>query len=267
MSVKTIEFNVKENKQLINFLKKFPAVDNSVLLEINGKKQLFVANTYDSERTFVKRVINNFSDTNITIKNKFEDTIKVGIYNIPRLIKILEQFNKEFEFIIKYDEIINKNNEKEYAALSILIKNKELKFNNECSSLNVFNYIPEETWNNVICNIDSNMEFELSKENMDKVSSLCNLDKDYKFLEFKCKNSNIYVKGKLFEYLLSTCKSSDHLLEFYKDQFNKIDIENYTVKMGSDRLLLISRDSDTTVVMSKVEKNEDYEETNEDPFN
>jgi len=42
-------------------------------------------------------------------------------------------------------------------------------------------------------------------------------------------------------------------IAFYKDQFDKIDVENSNVIMGLDRMLFSSTDTITETVLSKVE--------------
>lgn len=266
MAVKTIEFTVQNSKSFNSYLKKFNSIDNTVLFEVNGENESFVSKSPNEERSIVKYGKQYFSESEFTPSKKFSFRVKIGVYNISRLIKIMEQFGKEFKFIIKYDEIIN-GEEKEYAAVSILLKNDDLKFNAECTSLNIFRYISDDLWNNTISKIDSLVSFDFTKDNIEKVNSLCELDKDYKFIEFVNKNGNIYAKGKSFEYLIAPTSNVDAKITFYKDQFYKVDVENCHVKMGEDRMLFNSRDTDTSTVCSMVEKDENYDDKDEDPFN
>lgn len=263
---KTVEFIVKNSKPFTSYLKKFASIDSTVLFEVNLEKSQFITKSPNEERSIVKYGVLPFNEANFEIKSNLKILIKVGIYNISRLIKIIEQFGDEFKFIIKFDEIIV-NDGKDYAALSILIKNSALKFNNECTSLNIFKYISDDLYKSTIRKVESIISFNFTKENIERVRALCELDKEYKFIEFINKNGNLYAKGKSFEYLIAPTTNVDAKISFYKDQFDKVDIENCDVIMGSDRMLFSSIDTVTEIVVSRVERDDNYEEKIEDPFN
>lgn len=263
---KTIDFSVKNSKPFTSYLRKFASIDSTVLFEADLENSRFIAKSPNEERNIVKHGVISFDDAGFELKTNQKLRIKIGIYNIGRLIKIMEQFGNEFDFVLKYDEVIGNNNQKDYAGLSILLSNKELKFSIDCTSLNIFKYITDDLYTNTIRKIDEIISFEFSKELIEKVRSLCELDKDHKLIEFKNKDSQLYAKGKSFEYLLVPTTNVEFKIPFYKDQFDKVDIENCKVSIGSDRMIFTSADTDTEIVISKVEVNENYEETNEDPF-
>jgi len=119
---KTVEFNVKSSKSFTSYLRKFAAIDNTVLFEADLANARFVAKSPNEERSIVKYAVLPFYDAQFETKDKSAIRIKIGVYNISRLIKIIDQFGEDFEFVIKYDEVIGANNQKDFAALSILIK-------------------------------------------------------------------------------------------------------------------------------------------------
>jgi len=261
---KTVEFNVKNSKLFTSYLRKFAAIDNTVLFEADLANARFVAKSPNEERSIVKYAVLPFYDAGFETKDKSTIRIKIGVYNISRLIKIIDQFGENFEFVIKYDEVIGANNQKDFAALSILIKDNELKFNTECTSLNIFKYISDNLYENTIRKINEVTSFQLSKETIEKVRALSELDKEYKLVEFKNEAGNLYAKGKSFKFLISPTSSPDSTLDFYKEQFEKVDVENCKVIMGADRMLFSSDDSITETIISKVEGNDKFEETVED---
>lgn len=263
---KTIEFNVSKSNIFTNYLKKFSTIDKSVLLEVDLDKGQFIAKSPNEERSVVKYSALSFSDAGFELKTKNKIRVKIGIFNIARLIKIIDQFNDNFEFIIKYDEIIGNNNQKEYAALSIVLSNDNLKFANECTSLNIFKYISDDLYNNTIRKIDEIVSFDFNKTIIEKIGTFCELDKEYKLIEFITKNDNLYIKGKTFEYLILPSSNTNIKIPFYKDQLDKIDLESYKLTIGSDRILFSSLDSESEILISKVELNQNYEETITDQF-
>jgi hypothetical protein len=248
---KTIEFTGKDVKTFAGWLRRFASIDNSLLLEIDQVKSIFVAKAYNDERSVVKMSSIGFEQANLESKvSKDTKRIKVGIFNIPRLIKIMDQFNdSEFTITVEYQEIVNEN-DTQYASEKLLLKNKSLKMNVDCTSLNIFKYIPDDLFNGTIATIDVIGTFELPKVSIEKINSLCALDNEHKFIEFKFKDNEIYVSGKTFELLIGETKSANTTLSVFKEQYATLDLEGYNVKLGEDRLVFKSKDSDTTSVIS-----------------
>ena len=50
----------------------------------------------------------------------------------------------------------------------------------------------------------------------------------------------------------------------YKEQFEKVDMENYDVDLSDDRIVFKSKESRTITVTSMVEKDEKYDESSTD---
>jgi hypothetical protein len=261
MAARKIEFNAKNVKPFSLWLKKFIAIDQSVLLEIDENAQGFCAKVYNEERSVVKFSKIKFDEAGLTAKkSKDPQRVKVGIYNIARLMKVMDQFgSEEFFFIINYDEVTGDNGT-DFAGLSLVLKNKTLKITIDCTSLNIFKYIDDKKFTGVIATLDDTIaKFQLSSDNIEKTNSLCSLDNEYKFMEFK-NAGNIYVSGKTFDLLIggnpTGSEEDEASISIFKDQFNAIDLENYNVEMGDDRLVFTSEDKNTISVISMVEKDD-----------
>lgn len=250
---KTIEFTAKNVKVFANWLKRFSAIDNSLLLEIDPINSNFIAKTYNEERSVVKMSSIKFDEAGLSAKStKDTKRIKVGIFNIPRLTKIMDQFNDaEFTLTVEYQELISEN-DSQYAAEKILLKNKYLKMDVDCTSLNIFKYISDELFTGTIATIDTIGSFELTKVNLEKISILNNLDNDNRFMQVKFKDG-IKVSGKNYELLIEDKKLPEAELSIFKDQYSTLDVENYAVDLGEDRLIFTSNDSNTITVISKAE--------------
>lgn len=122
----------------------------------------------------------------------------------------------------------------------------------DCTSLNIFKYISDDLFKNSIASIEPIGTFNLSKINIDKINSLCALDdSDHKFIEFKFKNGKVLAAGKIFEYEIEEKSVNDTTLNIFKEQYSNVDVENYEVSLGEDRLVFKSSDSDTTCVISQ----------------
>jgi len=254
MASKKIEFEAKNVKAFTSWLKRFSLISNSLLLEIDEKTSSFIAKVYNEEHSIVKMSKINFDDAGMLCKpTKESKRIKVGLFNIPRLIKIIDQFNDaEFSLIINYDEIISEDTTaSNFAGKDIQLKNKSLKMSVDCTSLNIFKYMTDDLFKKTIAVINVIGKFELLKSTIEKLNSLCILDNEFKFIEFKFIDEEIMVVGKSFQLVLEKRKELiNAMINIFKDQFLTVDIENYDVELGEDRLVFKSKDSDTICVIS-----------------
>jgi hypothetical protein len=252
---KTLEFTAKNVKSFASWLKRFSLIDNSLLLEIDQVKSSFISKSYNEERSCVKMSSIKFDDAGFVVKpNKDSKRIKVGIFNIPRLIKTIDQYGEEeFTLTIEFQELVNES-ETQYAAEKLLLKNKNLKMNVDCTSLNIFKYISDDLFIGSIAAIEVIGKFDLDKSMIEKINTLNSLDSDNKIIEFNFdKDGNINVSGKTYELLISTTKVPEAKLSIFKEQYAALDVENYNVALGEDRLVFTSSDSQTITVISKAE--------------
>jgi len=260
---RTITFTAKNVKPFSAWLKKFSSIEHSLLIEVDEHSECFTAKSYNEEKSVVKFSRISFADSGFTSKQAVKDPqfVKVGIYNIPRLIKSLDHFQSgEFEFKVQYEEVIDGEN-KNLAGTALLIKSPLLKVKIECTSLNIFKYISDEMFETRIAEVDAITKFDLPNITIEKINSLCDLDKEYKFLEFLTRDKKVFLRGKSFELDIAEALTGDKtLLSIYKDQFDKVDVESYEVHLGEEKLVFKSMDSNTITVTSMVVKDEKYEE-------
>lgn len=250
---KTIEFTTNNAKAFTGWLKRFASIDTSLLLEIDEKTSNFIAKTYNNERSVVKMSSISFVDAGLTVqKSTNPKRIKAGIYNILRLNKIIDQFNDiEFTMTVTYNDIIS-GEVTQYAAENILLKSKNLKMNVDCTSLEIFKNISDDRFINEIAKVDTLLgTFELTKANLEKINSLCTLDNEYKYMDFKIEDNNVFVSGKTFEFTICETTSAATSTKVHKEQYGNVDIENYNVELGEEKIVFKSKDSDTICVISK----------------
>ena len=253
MASKSIIFKAKNVKSFISWLKRFNSIDSSLLLEIDTNLNCFIAKINNEEKSVIKMSKINFDDAGlITTTEKSNKRIKLGIFNIVRFIKIMDQFNDaEFDLIINYEDVVGTGEEVSYTGKDISLKNKNLKMSIDCASLNIFKYMTDNFFKSELATIESKGEFQLPKANIEKLNQLCLLDEsDHKLIEFKFLNNEILVAGKSFQLLLEEKKLKNASLKIFKDQYSNLDIENYKVNLGEDRLVFNSNDSETTTVIS-----------------
>ncbi len=257
-----IEFKGQNVAPFTAWLKRFSifsSKDLGLLIEIDTQTEEFIAKNYSSDRSIVKMSSISFADLELTTKNRpINKRIKVGIYDISKIQRTLAQFSDEFDLSVNYAKSVDDEGTENLAGTSILIKDEILKAGWECSSLSIFSYISDEIFKNVISNLEeeSVASFDLKKEDRERIMTLCDLDKEYGKMSFKVKDKIIYARSKSFELQLGIIDHSDLHFPITKKQFSKIDSENYHVETGSTRMVLESTDSNTVVVIGKLDENE-----------
>jgi len=262
---KVLEFKATNIRPFTSWLKRFSSIDNSLLLEIDESNKEFLAKTYNPEKSVVKFSRISFEEAGLELSSKpsLKTRIKVGIYHIPRLMKSLEHFvAEEFYLGFKYDEVIGED--AGFVGTSILLKNSFLKMNLNCTPLHIFKYISDNLFITNIAQISPDVSFELPSLKIEKINSICNLDNEYRFLDFKTKNNKLNVRGKTFEFVLGDSGKVETGISIYKDQFDKINLENYNVELSDEKIIYKSKDSQTITVTSMVVKDEKYDESTTD---
>lgn len=262
---KVLEFKASNIRPFTSWLKRFSSIDNSLLLEIDEVNKEFLAKTYNPEKSVVKFSRISFEEAGLELSSKpsLKSRIKVGIYHIPRLMKSLDHFvSEDFYLGFKYDEMIGEDSG--LVGTSILLKNASLKMNLTCTPLDIFRYISDNLFITNIAQIQPDVSFELTRAKIEKINSLCNLDNEYRFLDFKTKDKKLNVRGKTFEFSLADSGKAETGISIYKAQFEKIDDENYNVELSDEKIIYKSKDSQTITVTSMVVKDEKYDESTTD---
>jgi len=254
-----IEFKCTNVVELSTWFKRFSTIEQSILFEIDTNESEFIGKTYSEDHSIVKLSRISFSDLGFTMTSKpIKERIKIGLYDISKINKILGQFSgSEFQFIVKYAEIENDDATIDWAGLNILMKSELLKVGLECSSLSIFRYITDDQFINGIAKLDeTKVSFDLKKEDKERVMVLCDLDKDFKKMSFRIENEKVYARSKTFEFQLGLVHSDNFEFPLLKNQFVKLDNENYSVKIGGNKTVLTSTDSKSISVIGILNENE-----------
>jgi hypothetical protein len=258
---KVLEFKATNVRPFTSWLKKFASIDNSLLLEIDPVANNFVAKTYNAEHSVIKYSKISFSEACLEVSSKDvpDKAIKAGIGHIPRLMKSIDHFQSgEFTLNFKYEELLGEN---VLVGTDIQLKNNTLKMNIVGTSLHIFKPITEDLFIKKIAKITPLVKFDLPSLQIEKINSLCNLDSGYDFIDLKTKGGKLTGRGKTFELILADSGTAESAISIYKKQFDKLDIENYSVEMADNKLVFSSKDSETITVISMVEKDAKYNES------
>lgn len=254
-----IQYEAKDVKELTKWLKRFSSIEKSVLLELDDSKSIITGKTHNEERSVVKKSSINLTDCGLNSTSKSTNKIKLGIYSLPQLIKILDHFNdSNFTLTVNYDEMIDTESNKELVMTSIILKNSNLKMTLEGAPLSMFNYISDEKFNNNIALLTEKYpEVEFNIHSLDEINTLASMDGDYKFIDLVIKDGKFIISGKVYNKLISVSDSEDDFsISIYKDQYEKLDKEDYNLVLAGDRLVCKSKNSNTVMVMSGVDKSD-----------
>lgn len=250
-----IEFDVNNIKAFSAWLKRFATIDKSLLLEVDLTSKEFLAKTYNESHSVVKFSRIGFEAIGFELKTKKtpEARLKVGLYDVHNIIKTFQQFPEKFQFIIKY-EVMEEDAGTSYVGKQVLIKTDSLKVGFECTSISIFRYITDQVFSG-ICAVDSQLSFDLKADDFNKIISLSDLDKEYKKLEFRAEAGSIRMRSRSFELSIGICNGEAVKFPILKEQFEKVDSESYQVAIGTDRMVLTSIDSATTISLGGVNDN------------
>jgi len=246
-----MKLNLKLSKSstLINFLKRFEAIDNSLLLEI--KDNVLCAKSHTPERSVVKysalelnEIFSEYSDV--------KDELKIGIMNIKKFIDSLKFFGEsDFEMIIDYEKVNT-----DFVGTLISMRNSSLNIEQQCGALKLFTYISDDILSRITDTSKSSVDFMMVKEQQVKLSSLFKIE-DYDRVTFLKDKNKIFVKGKSYELLIledsDLKKADDCKLTVYKNHYSFIDGENTKVYINVEgsKLIFISNESDTKTIIGE----------------
>lgn len=180
----TLKLNLNGNSEpLVNYLKSFAKIQNSLLLEIDTEMKVFVAKIFTKDRSAIRFSSISFEDCSISIvsdnsKDRGNNRIKVGILiQLSKFIKIIERFGADVEkgtnnsnFIIRidYDTLANANGT-DYIATVIAFENSYLKMKMDGFKLSELFYLPDDKFKNDIFNVDDPVMLNLSADTISSV--------------------------------------------------------------------------------------------------
>lgn len=276
----------------VSYLKTFAKVRSSLLLEIDTSQKAFVSKVFSEDRASVLYSAISFEDCNMTVlsndseKELAGNRIKAGILiQLPKFIKIVERLgadldkdgNSDFKVNIEYDKLLNSDGTVDYIVTSITFASALLKMKMDGFRISELKYLSDETFNNVVFNVQDQYSFDLSPETIAtiiKTSDIVKIDPRKDTLVFFVDGKDVFVKdlvseGKQpnFVYQIGTLDEVPDYeirIPIFREKFIQMmdkSAETFRVIMGRrkangsyivDRILFDSEDSQTKVVISKV---------------
>ena len=129
----------------------------------------------------------------------------------------------------------------------------------KCADISLLAYIDDAIQKGIHSTEGSDVNFEISKENFQKVSSLTGIESNSEeLLNFDIEEDGVVIRGNSFQYnLIKGSKpsgfTSSSVYTIYKNQFSYIDQENSEIHFHENRILVKSTESDSIIAIGLVE--------------
>lgn len=192
-----------QNLELVNWLKQFKDISNSLLIEIDvsEEKKSFIAKSFTIDNGLIKYSEIPFEKCGLELvsvtdgKKKFDVSpyrVKVGIFMIlSKFIDVISTFSTtDYTMCVEFD----KNEEDEeisFEAQSVLFKSKTLKIKVKTGNISEFSQISDEKFFGAISKIDGTdseiVSVAVTSEtlkNLISISSLLSVDSSKDSMEF-----------------------------------------------------------------------------------
>lgn len=245
-------FKIANSNNFIAFLKKLKLVDKSVPLEIEG------SNLFAKVRTPDKSVIKFVSvDVNDILEGDFpSERLKIGILEIGKLMDVFKYFGPEEELSLIVD---SQPYEGGLIATSLKFSSPSLNIFIKCADISLLAYIDDNIQKQIHSTEGSEVNFEISRENFQKVASLTGIETNSEeLLNFDIEENGVIIRGNSFQYNLIKGKTangfeSPSVYTIYKNQFSYIDQEASEIHFHENRILVKSIESDSIIAIGLVE--------------
>lgn len=254
---------------LINYLKSYARIRESLLLEVDTNARAFVAKAFTEDKSSIRFASITFEEANISVVSddgadeRGQNRIKVGILlRLKKFIQIIERFGADadsdgksvFDFIITYGPMdrIDKETKAQYTDfVSTELKFSSDKLNMKMNGfrINEFKYLSDETFSNVVFNVGDPVYLDIRGAELAsivKTSEIIKFDPRKDMLIFYVEGSTLYVKdqgdgdGKNpnFTYKIGELNAApgyDIFLPFNREKFIKLidkSEEDFKVILG-----------------------------------
>lgn len=245
------KFKIKSATNFISFLKRFSALpEKALILEIT--KDCIKAKSHTPDKATIKY-------SKMTLADVLEgdipaDVIKVPIYDINKVIGIFKHFGEADEvfFDLKYD-----NSGDECIGTEMKFHSNSLKITLEAGDMSLLTFVSSDIFKKIMSSTKDNsvISFPFKREYFSKINSLCGIDSATDSLHIKISDGSAIIKGKSFEYNIENVPPGSSVdFSFYNSHFSYIEQELSTFHVGPDRMLITSDESDTIIIIAKVEE-------------
>ena len=276
-----------------NYLKNFLRIRESILLEIDTNQRAIVAKTYSDDHSSVRFASITLEDAKLSIVSDANEAdrngerIKAGILlQLKRFIQVIERFGSSvdsegksnFDIVITYDILKNKDNSFDYVATDISFISDILKMRMNGFRITEFEYLSDESFQGIF-NVEDPVSIVVSKDvvtSIIKTSDIIKFDPRRDMLVFFVEGNVLYVKDKMdkneqpnFVYKIGELDNTPNypiLMPLTRERFIKMldkTEEDFRFILGHEpgdpnevvRMLFDSMTSSTKIVIAGIKDN------------
>lgn len=239
-------FKLHSAAKLSGYMKKFSSIEKSLLFEVSDDR--LVAKTHTPDKSVVK--IGSILITDIMDIVSNPENVKIGLFAVDNFISSFKHFGDTEVKIEITGEAVGSDN----VATELKASSKNLKISYPCASLSLFRYIDSDLANKITDTTSSIFSFRIDKETLSRIIALTALDSESNTISIESNNGEISIKGKGFELSLpGVSADNDSSISFYKSHLGFIDKEDTDVFVAEKKVIFKSVETDTTVVIGRVE--------------
>lgn len=230
---------------LTSLIKKMLLMDTSVYINIS--KDL----VYSSVYTPTKDVVKSFSLPTSEVfefDKEFDKDIKLSFFSGSRLMSCLSHFDPhKLSADISYFE----DESGVLYADKITFKDQKLKIDVYCQDISLgFTSMSPEQVSRALDTATEEFSFTLSREDLNKVSSLMTMDKG-ELINIYGDANGIHIKTEAFDIIVDDSKKgSTEVKSTFKAFLDRVDKETYDVFVCTNKLVLKSQESSTNMAIN-----------------
>jgi len=239
-------YKLHSHQKLTGYMKKFSAIEKTLLFEISGDK--LIAKTHTPDKSVVK--IGSILITDVMDPVGEKEDVRIGLFAVDNFVASFKHFG---ENEVKL-EINGETVGADIIATELKATSKNLKIAFPCASMSMFRYIDGTLASKITDTASALFSFRVDKDTLTRISALASLDSENDTISVSSKDGAVSFHGKSFELSLPGVTSeNDGDLSFYKTHFNYIDKEDSEVFVTDNKIIFKSLESDTQIVVGKVE--------------
>ena len=191
-------FKLHSHAKLTGYIKKFSAIEKSLLFEIAGDK--IIAKTHTPDKSVVKIGSMLVTDVMDFIPGKAQEdakmkNVKIGLFSVDNFTASFKYFGESEVKLEIDDAAVGDDN----VATEMKAVSKTLKIAFPCASTSMFRYIDATLADKIMDTKDALFSFRIDKDTLSKISALSGLDSDTETISIHSEGGNDTFKRKSFD--------------------------------------------------------------------
>lgn len=238
-----------KNVKVANFsalIKKMLLMDSS--LYINIDKDRIWSSVFIPTKDVVKSFGMETKDV-LEIETPIKETIKLSFFSGSRLLSCIGYFDPHH---LSMELSTFKDDDGSYYADKVILRDQKLKIEIHCQDISLgFTSMTDDQVKRAFDKSTSLVDFQISREDLTKVTQLMSLDKTELF-EIYCDGEGVHVKTEAFDIIVNDSVKSKSVISksTFKAFLERVDKETYNVSLCENKMILESQESSTKLALN-----------------